>query len=246
MSSARFTVEANALGSLFDDPPLDFATLEEIAAQENIAPVSARRARALLGDDVARAALDALDARVVTVRGARRCERRSDPRSSRTRRTRLGTRRAPSHDVAPEWPTRVARASCRSRDGPRRVLARAGGKASFEDLARHVWQRHAPTIHFKTAIACALRFTDFLARWSKTIRKNRRASCSAARRTSSVPSRSRLLLRNDYRNGNAPSAAATMMLVMITPSTIAPAMSVGSHSLPRRRSISAILFFAMM
>ncbi len=139
MPSARFVLEANALGALFADPPIDFAALEEIATQDFVAPVSARRARAILGDDAALSSLDALDARVV---------------SAAREHAHVEVIRVHPALAARGWGLDARRRVMWLPKGRRvslarhailatvlEVLARAGGKASFEDLAQGVWQR---------------------------------------------------------------------------------------------------------
>jgi tetratricopeptide (TPR) repeat protein len=137
MRSTRFEMDARVLAAMFDDPPLDFAALEEIALAESVSPAASRCARALLGDESA--TLDALDARVVS--------------AARDRANVEVLRVHPSRD-ARGWGLDTRRRMLWLPSGKRvslarhailasvlEVLARAGGKATFEDLAARVWER---------------------------------------------------------------------------------------------------------
>ncbi len=140
MTSARFESEARALVALVDEPPIDAATLEELAVSEDVAPQASRRARALLANDSA--SLDAADERVLAAARARA--------SIDLVRVRAG---APHRRG---WGLDLRRGTAWLPDGRRvsfarhallarvlEVLARHDGVATFEELAREVWQRRA-------------------------------------------------------------------------------------------------------
>ena len=139
MPSARFETEARALDALFSDPPLDFAALEDIAAREDVAPVAARRARAILGDHGV--ALDAIDARVVDAARTRANADVIRVHASRDRRGwGLDARR---REMWLPGGRRVSLARHAVLQAVLEVLARGNGEASFEDLAARVWERRA-------------------------------------------------------------------------------------------------------
>lgn len=134
MTSPRFDLESRVLVALFDEPRPDVAVLEEAAASPDISPIAARRARAILGDDVV---LDAIDERIVA-------RARQDADLVRVH-----------HDNGTRgWGLDARRGVVWLPDGRRvsfqrhallakvlEVLARQNGTASFEDLALKVWQR---------------------------------------------------------------------------------------------------------
>jgi len=139
MSSPRFETEARLLAALVDPPALDVAALEEIALADDVAPCAARRARSLFG----RASLDAVDERVL---GAARTHAKVEiVRVGATEVHRRG------------WGLDMRRAEVWLPDGRRvsmarhallarvlEVLAREGGRASFETLSKDVWQQRRP------------------------------------------------------------------------------------------------------
>jgi hypothetical protein len=141
MTSARFATEARLLVALADEPGFDVAALEAIAEASDVAPSAARRARAALGDTSVR--LDAIDARLL-----------GELRSRAPEIIRLHARPRPGRG----WGLDLRKRFAWFPDGRRvsfakhallasviEVIARQGGVATFEELARKVWQR--PSFH---------------------------------------------------------------------------------------------------
>jgi hypothetical protein len=135
MTSRRFDLESRVLVALFDEPRPDVATLEEAAASPDVSPIAARRARAILGGGTV--VLDAIDERIV-----------------RRARANAEIVRVHAVDGSRGWGLDARRGVVWLPDGRRvsfqrhallakvlEVLARQNGTASFEDLAREVWQR---------------------------------------------------------------------------------------------------------
>ncbi len=133
MPSARYVLEARWLAMAAADSILDACLLEELAEADAIAPCAARRSRALLGDE---ARLDALDERVVAaVRAQAGVE---------IVRVHAAARRGWGLDLRTQtlwFPNgrRVSLVRHKLLTRVLEVLARSGGSATFEALARDVW-----------------------------------------------------------------------------------------------------------
>ncbi len=136
MTSARFDLESRVLVALFDEPRLDLAVLEEAAFAEDVSPTAARRAKAILGDRAA--PLDAIDERLLAA--ARDGVDVVRARVSKAPRRGWGLDARRRAVWLPDG-TRVSFARHALLAKVLEVLARHDGSASFEDLAREVWQR---------------------------------------------------------------------------------------------------------
>jgi hypothetical protein len=138
MTAPRFETDARFVVAMLEPPSPDVATLEALATAGDVSPCASRRARAILGDSTA--PLDAMDERVLaaTQQGAKAVILRLGATESSRRGWGLDARRAAVW-LPDGKHVSLARHALLAKT--LEVLARYGGEASFETLAREVWNR---------------------------------------------------------------------------------------------------------